>query len=185
MPRQTSTTNYQFPDGFALEISTDGGSNWTDVGIVAGGANATLNFDTVIMDAGNYEQVVKRAKNFTLQLSPSALWNWTATAISTVFNGIFSTSSAGSPQEGDDVEYAGTDRYITLTDLQVRMTHYSDAALTTETWQFTLYNANLDAGASFNWKGVNEDGLDEITVGFTGRPDPTDGYALMKLFIAD
>jgi hypothetical protein len=31
---------------------------------------------------------------------------------------------------------------------------------------------------------VNEDGLDEITVSFTGRPDPADGFKLMKLFKA-
>jgi hypothetical protein len=184
MPRQTSNTNYQFPDGFALEVSTDGGSIWTDVGIVAAGATATLNWDQVLIDAGNYEQLIKRAKNFTMQLSPSALWNWTAEAISTVFSGILSSSAATSPQTGNDVAFAGVDRYISLTDLQVRMTHYSDAALTTETWQFTLYNANLDAGASFNWKGVNEDGLDEINVSFTGRPDPADGYKMMKLFLA-
>jgi hypothetical protein len=64
------------------------------------------------------------------------------------------------------------------------MTHYSDALLTTVDWQFTLFNANMDAGASFNFKGVNEDGLDEITVSFTGRPDPADGFKLMKLFKA-
>jgi hypothetical protein len=42
----------------------------------------------------------------------------------------------------------------------------------------------LDSGAAFNFKGINEDGVNELTVGFTAEPDPDEGYRLMKLFIA-
>jgi hypothetical protein len=49
-------------------------------------------------------------------------------------------------------------------------------------WQFTLYNAKLDSGAAFNFKGVNEDGLNEYTVGFTAKPDPANSYRLFKFF---
>ena len=52
-------------------------------------------------------------------------------------------------------------------------------------WQFTFYNAAIDGGATFNFKGVNEDGLDEITVSYTGRADPANSYQLLNLFIAD
>ena len=33
-------------------------------------------------------------------------------------------------------------------------------------------------------KGANEDGLDEITVSFTGKPDPASAYALANFFKA-
>jgi len=49
-------------------------------------------------------------------------------------------------------------------------------------WQFILYNAKVDAGGSFNFKGVNEDGLDEITVSFTGQPDPAQSFRLFRFF---
>ena len=101
-----------------------------------------------------------------------------------VFDGLLTSTAANSPAAGTDLDFAGTEASLDLTDVQVRMTHYSDTALNTIDWQFTLYNANMDAGATFNWKGVNEDGLDEITVSFTGRPDPADGFKLMKLFKA-
>jgi hypothetical protein len=184
MSRQTDHKNYLFPDGFQLEISTDDGSTWTDIGIVAAGATATLNWDDFRIDAGNYTKLVNRARNFTCALAPSALWNWDPDAIAKVFDGIFTKTTASTPSAGDDLEFKGGDSSLELSDVQVRMTHYSDSALTTADWQFTLFNANIDAGASFNFKGVNEDGLDEITVSFTGRPDPDDGYKLMKLFKA-
>ncbi len=184
MPRQTDQANYQFPDGFQLEVSTDNGATWTDIGIVAAGATATLNWDEIRLDAGNYKDLIKKAKNFTCALAPSALWNWDPATIVKVFDGILTKTTASTPSAGDDLDFAGADHVVDLSDIQVRMTHYSDASLTTVDWQFTLFNANMDAGASFNFKGVNEDGLDEITVSFTGRPDPSDGFKLMKLFKA-
>ena len=44
MPRQTNEKNLIFPDGFKLEISTDGttGSTWEDVGVLAGGATLKI-----------------------------------------------------------------------------------------------------------------------------------------------
>ena len=184
MPRQTDQANYQFPDGFKLEVSVDDGANFTDIGIVAAGATATLNWDEMRIDAGNYQGLIKKAKNFTCALAPSALWNWDPAVIAKVFDGLLTSTAASSPAVGTDLDFAGTEASLDLSDVQVRMTHYSDSALTTIDWQFTLYNANMDAGATFNWKGVNEDGLDEITVSFTGRPDPADGFKLMKLFKA-
>ena len=184
MPRQTDQANYQFADGFALEVSLDEGSTWTDIGIVAGGATATLNWDEMRIDAGNYLGLIKKAKNFTCALAPSALWNWDPAKLAIVFDGLFTNTAATDPAVGTDLDFAGTDNSVDLSDVQVRMTHYSNSALTTVDWQFTLYNANIDAGASFNWKGATEDGLDEVTVSFTGRPDPEDGFKLMKLFKA-
>jgi hypothetical protein len=192
MPRQTGETNVQFPDGFRLEISTDGttGSVWEEVGVLAGGATATLNWTDFYLDAGNYEGLVDKARDLEFALAPSAVWNWDATVIANLFPGMFSTSSATLPTTGTDVEYAGTSNQVTLTRSKIRLTHYTvDASGGAETnadidWQFTLHNAKIDAGGSFNFKGVNEDGLDEITVSFTGKPDPASSYALFTFFKA-
>jgi hypothetical protein len=57
-------------------------------------------------------------------------------------------------------------------------------AYTSADWAFTLYNAKIDAGASMNFKGMNEDGLSEYTVSFTGKPDPSESYRLFRFFRA-
>ena len=49
-------------------------------------------------------------------------------------------------------------------------------------WIFTFYNSKIEAGATFNLKGVNEDGLDGFTVSFTNRPDPANSYRLFNFF---
>lgn len=272
MPRQTATKNYQFPDGFQLAVDVGDGSE--DIGLIAGGANGTLNYDIEQIDGGNYLDVINRAKNFTFQLSPSAVWNFEVRTFQKMLAGIASISA------GDLVNYAGSN--APLTDIKLRMTQFSDedahtlieadiTALTTDTtndyitvaktvfttsldwttdidsllkingmhevhasdkntvdaqgnyytdatnlyfivatgtyldlaaaktglagttvtafndinWQFTLYNANVDPGANWNFKGLNEDGLDEFNATFTGRPEPAEGYRMMKVFIAD
>ncbi len=190
MPRQTNEKSIQIPDGFRLEISTDGttGSAWDDVGVLAGGATATLNWDEFYLDAGNYEGLVDKAKNFTFSLAPTPVWNWDADVIAHLFPGILSSAAATTPSVGKDVTYDGAANQVTLTRSKIRLTHYTvDATGGSETdadidWQFTLHNAKVDAGASFNFKGVNEDGLDEITVSFTGKPDPASAYALFTFF---
>jgi hypothetical protein len=190
MPRQTNEKNLQFPDGFRLEISTDGttGAVWKDVGVLSGGATATFNWDEFYMDGGNYEGLVDKAINPTVALSPSAVLNFDASVIASLFPGMFSSGAATSPTTGTDVDYAGTSNQVTLTRSKIRLTHYTvDASggLETDTdidWQFTLHNAKIDAGGSFNFKGMNEDGLDEVTVSFTGKPDPASSYDLFTFF---
>ncbi len=192
MPRQTNEKNMVFPDGFRLEISTDGttGSTWEDVGVLAGGATVTFNWDEFYLDGGNYEGLVDKAINPTIALAPSAVWNFDATVIKNLFPGMFTSAVASSPTAGTDVTYAGTSNQVTLTRSKIRLTHYTvDAtggleADTDIDWQFTLHNAKIDAGGSFNFKGVNEDGLDEVTVSFTGKCDPADSHKLFTFFQA-
>ena len=112
------------------------------------------------------------------------LWNWDPVVIKALFPGFF-TSLRRIPRSGTDITFAGTSNQVSLTRSKLRLTHYTDDLLTTVDWQFTLHNAKIDAGASFNFKGVNEDGLDEITVSFTGKPDPASTYALFTFFKAD
>jgi len=190
MPRQTNEKNMLFPDGFRLEISTDGtvGSEWEDVGVLAGGATVTFNWDEFYLDGGNYEGLVDKAINPTVALAPSAVWNFDATVIKNLFPGMFTSGVANSPSTGTDVTYAGTSNQVTLARSKIRLTHYTvDASGSAETdadidWRFTLHNAKIDAGGSFNFKGVNEDGLDEVTVSFTGKPDPANTFALFTFF---
>jgi hypothetical protein len=190
MPRQTNEKNMLFPDGFRLEISTDGtvGSVWEDVGVLAGGATVTFNWDEFYLDGGNYEGLVDKAINPTIALAPSAVWNFDATVIKNLFPGMFAIDSATSPTTGNDVTYAGASNQVTLKRSKIRLTHYTvDASGGSEAdtdidWQFTLHNAKIDAGGSFNFKGVNEDGLDEVTVSFTGKCDPADSHKLFTFF---
>jgi hypothetical protein len=192
MPRQTNEKNMVFPDGFRLEISTDGttGTAWEDVGVLAGGATVTFNWDEFYLDGGNYEGLVDKAINPTIALAPSAVWNFDATVIKNLFPGMFAIDSANSPTTGNDVTYAGDSNQVTLKRSKIRLTHYTvDASGGAETdadidWQFTLHNAKIDAGGSFNFKGVNEDGLDEVTVSFTGKCDPADSHKLFTFFQA-
>ncbi len=283
MPRQTNQKSIQFPDGFNLGI--DAGEGFYDMGLLAGGATVTLNWEDFYYDAGNYEGVVDKSKNPTLALAPSAFHNFHPDVVARMFPGFVSSADAGgSPKAGDNVTYSGTSNQLTLTRVSVRLTHFPDvpedhtliedditaldedgtnnqlvtiaktvfsgalpwtsavdgyvrindkdevpysdrdtiasrghfcaddtnlylivadgtyldlaAAKTGEAgtvveyyddidWQFTAYNCKVDAGGQFNFKGVNEDGLDEITVGFTGRPDPSEEYRLFKFFKAD
>jgi hypothetical protein len=142
------------------------------------------------LDGGNYEGLVDKAINPTVALAPSAVWNFDATVIKNLFPGMFTSAVASSPVAGTDVTYAGTRNQVTLTRSKIRLTHYTvDASGGAETdsdidWQFTLHNAKIDAGGSFNFKGVNEDGLDEVTVSFTGKPDPAETYKLFTFFQA-
>jgi len=75
---------------------------------------------------------------------------------------------------------AGT--YGTLADAKTGLAGTEVKFYTAIDWQFFVYNAVVDAGATFNFKGTNEDGLNEITVSFTGKPDPANSYRLFKLF---
>jgi hypothetical protein len=278
MPRQTNERSIQFPDGFHMAVSDSNG--YYDVGLLAGGATATLNWTDFSLSAGNYEHLIERARDPEFQLAPSALWSWDTTVMSKILNGITSDAVAVSPTGGRNLTYSGTSNQVTLNRMTIRLTHFPseeathtliEADITAVTdgsnnqiitvpkttftgslpwtslidlytsisgmeevayadrdlvenqgnyctddtnlyfivdlltyadlpaakaglagtvvnfyddidWQFTLYNAKLDSGAAFNFKGVNEDGLNEYTVGFTAKPDPANSYRLFKFF---
>lgn len=280
MPRQTNEKSIQIPDGFQLAI--DNGKGFEDVGILAGGATATLSWNDFYLDAGNYEELIDKSKNLSVTLAPSALWNFNPQVIAKVFPGVLKATTTLSPSAGTDVEYKGTSGMVDLSRVTVRMTYFPNAllepaliaddiiAVTNGTnnqlvtiplstfidilphsvkidgyihiegmtevayadrdleinqgnfctdeenlylivdlgtyadvaaaktaltgsvvgyydeinWQFFFYNCKINSGGSFNFKGVNEDGLDEITVGFTGKPDPAQAYRLFKFFKA-
>ena len=184
MPRQTTHANYQFPDGFRLEISTDSGSTWTDIGIIEDGANATLNWDVFRVDAGNYRKLINYARNITMALAPTPVINYDPDVIAKLMPGVLEVDTANTPSAGKAVSYAGTGHHVELEDCQLRMTHYTNVANTTIDWQFTLYNATIDAGATFSWGGTMSDSLDSISVSYTGEPDEEDGGALFNLFKA-
>jgi hypothetical protein len=271
MPRQTASKEYIFPDGFQFAVNV--GDGFEDVGLVAGGATGTLTWDEMRLDGGNYLNVIKKAKNFRFQLSPSAIWNWDLSIFNKLFGGgtemstgdlvnkpdhvvdlvsqsyrlthfdgqdartliadnitaldtdtvndyitvpksVFTTSLAWTTAidglvniEGkhevhvSDKNTAGatghfyTDAtnlyfivangtYADLAGAKTALTGTKVVAFNSIDWQFTLYNATVDSGASFSFKGVNEDGVNELTVSFTAEPDEEEGNRLFKLFIA-
>ena len=276
MPRQTAEKQIIFPDGFKFSIDT--GDGFEDVGLLSGGSTATFNYDEFDLDAGNYEDLLSYAKNPTVALAPSAIWNWNNSVITKLMTGFAKVSDTTG---GTNLEFNGTARHFKLTRANLKLTHfngevskaliadditaldtlvnndivtvpkstfagalpwttqidsvveiegmrevhvddkdavasqgnfYTDAtnlyfivatgdlidladakleftdtvvkAYTSVDWEFTLYNAKVDAGASMNFKGVNEDGLSEYTVSFTGRPDPAQSHRLFRFFRA-
>ena len=277
MPRQTNKKSIIFPDGFKFGIDT--GDGFEDVGLLSGGSTATFNYDEFNLDAGNYEDLLSYAKNPTVALAPSAIWNWNTSVITKLMTGFAKVSNATG---GTNLEFKGNARHFTLTRANLKLTHFNgevskaleagditaldtsgtnndivtvpkatfvgalpwttkidsvveiegmrevhvddkdlvssqgnfytdetnlyfivaaddlsnldDAkdeftdtvvkAYTSVDWEFTLYNAKVDAGASMNFKGVNEDGLSEYTVSFTGRPDPAQSHRLFRFFRA-
>ena len=281
MPRQTSATPMEiiFPDGFKFGIDT--GDGFEDVGVLAGGATCTYNWDEYNLDGGNYENFLDYTRNHTVALAPSAFWNFNPSIINKMMMGFTKVTAASSPTAGTDLEFIGNARHFTVTRATIRLIHfdnevvetlvadditalnadtvndyitvpkttfsgalawstaidgyveidgmtevhvsdknvatsqghfYTDAtnlyfivatetyddlagakaglagtevkAYTSADWAFTLYNAKIDAGASMNFKGVNEDGLSEYTVSFTGKPDPSESYRLFRFFRA-
>jgi hypothetical protein len=277
MPRQTAEKQIIFPDGFKFGIDT--GYGFEDVGLLAGGAQCTFNYDEFDLDAGNYEDLLSYAKNPTIALAPSAIWNWNTSVITKLMTGFAKVSNTTG---GTNVEFNGTSHHFTLNRASLKLTHFNgefskalvadditaldtsgtnndivtvpkatftgalpwttqidsvveiegmqevhvsdkDAissqgnfytddtnlyfivaagylldlaeakleftdtvvkAYTSVDWEFTLYNAKVDAGATMNFKGVNEDGLNEYIVSFTGKPDPAQSYRLFKFFRA-
>ena len=95
MPRQTSATPMQtvFPDGFRFEVSNNGGSTWSDMGVLAGGAQITYNWDEMYLDGGNYEGFLDQIINPTVALAPSPLWNFDVTKLAVMFGGILHSES--------------------------------------------------------------------------------------------
>jgi len=278
MPRQTNEKRIRFPDGFKMGI--DSGNGFEDVGVLAGGATATLSWTDFHYDAGNYVDLVDKSKDPTVVLAPSAILNFNPATIAKLFPGFLASASTATPGDGFNLTYAGTSNQVTLNRVTVKLIHFSaddtatlvedditaydesgtnndlitvpkttfSGALTwgatlidgyveiagmsevkaadadlvasqgkfytdatnlyfivdagaydlasaktafagtsvkfykTIDWEFFQYNAKVDAGASFNFKGMNEDGLDEITVSFTGKPDPANEYRLLKLY---
>ena len=190
MPRQTNKKQILFPDGFRFEVKVDGDQDFTDVGVLAGGGVFTYNWEERKIDAGNYKTLVDEAFNPTVAFAPSAVLNWDPEVIAKLFPGFLEDSvSSGGAYVGEEVNYAGTERF-TLKRATIKLTHYNvDATDGQETdadidWQFTLYNATVDSGGTMNFKGLNEDGLNEITVSFTAEPDSANADRLLNFFLA-
>lgn len=190
MPRQTGEKKILFPDGFRLEIKPEGG-DFKDVGVLAGGGVFTYNWEERKIDAGNYEGLVDEAYRPTVNFAPSAIWNFDPEVIASLFPGFLEADKvSGGAYAGENVDYVGTERF-TLKRATIKLTHYvEDASATTPPatdidWQFTLYNATVDSGGSMNFKGLNEDGLNEITVSFTAKPDPVNANRLLNFFLAN
>jgi len=189
MPRQTNAKRIIFPDGFKLEIKPNGAQDFKDVGVLAGGGVMTYNWEERKIDAGNYKALVDEAFNPTVAFAPSAILNFDPEVIATLFPGFLeATQASGGPYAGEEVDYVGTERF-TLKRATIRLTHYNKDISETPTdadidWQFNLYNATVDSGGTMNFKGLNEEGLNEITVSFTAEPDSANANRLLNFFLA-
>lgn len=269
MGAQTDKSSYIFPDGCALEVSTDSGVSWENMGVLSGGVTVTHNFDKEEIESGNKSKISSKIKNETLALEPTELWTWDLNAIQKISAGIYTVenvagtivSGATQTVESGDWLYdmfipienqngsggaitvnsvtGGTDGVITvdsdytlgknalgvygmfiedgatlttesqdlvidydytpsegkrlksgstsvvLTKFYARLTHYTDAALTTFDAQMTVYGVDTNSGLGFTWKGSNEEGVNSFQCSLTGSVDTTktDGEGLFDLYI--
>jgi len=101
----------------------------------------------------------------------------------TTMDQVFTVNIDYTPATGSYIE-AGHES-IVLTDFAVRVRHYTDDALSLYDREMLVYSVRPDSGISFNEKGINEDGLDVITMAFTARNATgyTDGRKLFKYYI--
>jgi hypothetical protein len=76
MGAQTAKKNYSYPKGVALEVSTDSGSSWEDVGVMSDGVSWTLNYDLSEIENGNQADPDAQAKNMSVSISPTSLRSW-------------------------------------------------------------------------------------------------------------
>ena len=190
MPRQTNAKQILFPDGFRFELKLLGDQDFTDVGVLEGGGLFTYNWEERKIDAGNYKNLVDEAIKPTVNFAPSPVLNFDPEVIAQLFPGFLeATQASGGPYAGEEVDLVGKERF-TLKRATIRLTHYTvDATAGQETdadidWQFTLYNATVDSGGTMNFKGLNEDGLNQITVSFTAEPDSANANRLLNFFLA-
>ena len=102
MPAQVSSTDkIIFPDGVAFEVSTDEGASYTNIGVLAGGATATYNYDKIVVESGNAGTLRNRIKNQTIAMAPSALYNWEPDVMESWGGGAFNLETvAGTPVSG-------------------------------------------------------------------------------------
>lgn len=69
----------------------------------------------------------------------------------------------------------------------VRLRHYTNDALSTYDVELIAFGVDLDSGMSLNFKGDQDDGVNEITVAFTANMDTSraSGQQLFSLYVAD
>ncbi|MGD8305149.1 MAG: hypothetical protein PVF17_00715 [Ignavibacteria bacterium] len=80
--------------------------------------------------------------------------------------------------------YAGAST-IVMDAVAIQITHTDDDSLIR---RLTLNSADIDSGGlAFNFKGANEDGIEEMAVSFTGKPDTslTSGRQLLSWVVED
>jgi len=101
MPAQTTTDRFWFGEGTALEVSTDSGSSWTNLGAFEGGVTATHNFDKEEVELGNRSKTCAKIKNQTIAMAPTPLVTWDLETIEKLGGGIYNyTAVAGTPVAG-------------------------------------------------------------------------------------
>ena len=198
MARQTSgdaKNKIIFPDGFKMEVKLhEEASEWVDVGFLEGGGTAALNYDEMLINAGNYRKLIDYGVNPTVALSPTNVLVFDPDVIEVLSPGYSKTEDVsideGVTPAGKKVEYAGSKRYFKLKHCEIRLTHFTkdidDETLDDDDfdWRFHVKHAKFDAGLEFTFTGANEEALSSISVSFTGECDPADESKLFEFFRA-
>ena len=110
MGDQTVKQKFSYPDGVSMEISTDNGSTWLDVGVMMDGFSATYDYSVSEVEFGNAENPDPQAKNLKLSLSPSELVSWDSQVVEQLSAGLITrTVVAGTLVSGEDQVVASGD----------------------------------------------------------------------------
>lgn len=93
MPVQTTNTDYvYFPDGCKVEVSSDSGSTFIDLGAMSGGAAGVLNYNTNAVNTGNAGQLEPQISAMTLAVD-FVLINLNPATVEKMGGGMFETVS--------------------------------------------------------------------------------------------
>lgn len=159
---QTSKTDYiTFPAGARVEIKRPTDSDYFDVGAILNSVNATLNWTESFSEGGTPGITVRKIKDMTIDGS-FTLVNLDPNSIHRMSGGIFERTST----TRSEALYAGQTLF-TLTAFAMRITQDLE---TDGIRQLELLSVNPTSGGfQFNFKGANEEGLDEINLTYTGQ----------------
>ncbi len=195
MPNQTTLEANSFSDGVSIEVSTDDGTTYVDLGVMENGYSWSYDFATTERELGNAENPDKAAKNQKVTISPSEMGTWKGVNFAAISGGLMTTETiaadVGVTPAGILVKSGSSS--TKLTPFILRLTHWTTTDPVTNPDEFdfrhTIYRVNPDAGGlSFNKNGAKSDqDLDFWTGAFTGEADSSrdDGHQVDDVFYAD
>lgn len=179
MPIQTQQTGYiAFPDGGRVSVQEAGVGPWYDVGAINSPVNFTLNYTENDIVTANAGRLQKQVRDMLIDGS-FTLINLDPEAIGILGGGMFEVVEEA---EGTRI-YAGQSTHVFVA-YGLRIEHYNDDDVIDRS--FEIYSTEPTSGGfQFNFKGANEDGVEEMPLSFQGKinPDKADGRQLFEYYV--
>jgi hypothetical protein len=145
MPVQTTKKgNIYYPDGAQVALKATGESVFTDVGVIMSAVNATLNYDTNVVNTANADKLDQQIRNMTVAGS-FTLGNLEPASIERLSGGIIEkVDTAGTPIAtipDQDIASGWSENTIYPLDMEVSS---SDSTKVRTTAKPTITSVNLD-----------------------------------------